>query len=132
MRKRYARVARNRLREVDFVARGARPTPTPGWRVPALLALVLAGLLAVAACGQGPGAGGSSGKLSVVAAEGFWGSIAGQLGGDRVEVKSIINNPDADPHDYESTPADGRAIAGAGYVILNGAGYDPWAQKLVD
>src|SRR6266487_2314073 len=113
-------------------ARRFPPTAMPGWRPAALLGFVLAALLSAGACGQGPGAGGSSGKVAVVAAENFWGSIASQLGGDRVEVRSIISNPDTDPHDYEAKPADSRAIASAGYVIVNGAGYDPWAQKLVD
>jgi zinc/manganese transport system substrate-binding protein len=68
----------------------------------------------------------------VVAAENMWGSIASQLGGERANVVSVISNPDADPHGYEPTPADGRAVAQAGLVITNGAGYDPWAQQLVD
>jgi zinc/manganese transport system substrate-binding protein len=46
-------------------------------------------------------------------------------------VHSIIVNPDADPHDYEPTAADGRALARAEYVIENGVGYDPWIAKLV-
>jgi zinc/manganese transport system substrate-binding protein len=75
---------------------------------------------------------GSATLINVVAAENFWGSLAEQLGGTHVKVTSIINSPDADPHDYEATPADGRAIAGAGLVIINGVGYDPWAGKLVD
>ncbi|HEY8742051.1 MAG TPA: ABC transporter substrate-binding protein, partial [Chloroflexota bacterium] len=37
-------------------------------------------------------------KLQVVAAENFWGSIASQLGGDTVQVMSVITNPDTDPH----------------------------------
>jgi zinc/manganese transport system substrate-binding protein len=69
--------------------------------------------------------------LRVVAAENFWGSIATQLGGNRVAVTSIIINPDTDPHDYEPTPADARTIAAAQYVIVNGIGYDPWAAKLL-
>jgi zinc/manganese transport system substrate-binding protein len=68
----------------------------------------------------------------VVAAENFWGSLAEQLGGSHVRVTSIINNPDADPHDYEATAADGRAIAAAQLIIINGVGYDPWATKLAD
>ena len=73
-----------------------------------------------------------SGKqLNVVAGENFWGSIASQLGGTRVTVTSIINNPAGDPHDYESTPNDARTLAQADYVILNGAGYDDWASKLM-
>ncbi|HVB63916.1 MAG TPA: zinc ABC transporter substrate-binding protein, partial [Nitrolancea sp.] len=70
--------------------------------------------------------------LPVVAAENFWGSIASQLGGDRVNVTSLITNPNTDPHDYEPKPAEARTIADARYVILNGAGYDPWMQSLID
>jgi len=67
-----------------------------------------------------------------VAAENVWGSIAAQLGGDRVTVTSIIDNPNADPHDYEPTTEDARAMAAANFVIENGVGYDPWAQRLID
>jgi zinc/manganese transport system substrate-binding protein len=67
----------------------------------------------------------------VVAVENFWGSIAAQLGGSHVKVTSIIDNPNADPHDYEPTAADGRAIAVADLVLINGIGYDTWATKLV-
>jgi zinc/manganese transport system substrate-binding protein len=82
------------------------------------------------ACGLSSTAQSSNGKVSIVAAENFWGSIARQLGGDRVAVTSIISNPDTDPHSYEATPQDARLIATANYVIVNGAGYDPWAPKL--
>jgi zinc/manganese transport system substrate-binding protein len=73
--------------------------------------------------------GGSS--LQVVAAENFWGSIAAQLGGDRVHVISVITSPATDPHDYEPTAADARTMAGAKLAIVNGIGYDPWAGKLL-
>ena len=73
-----------------------------------------------------------SGKIQVVAAENFWGSLASQLGGDHASVTSIITKPDTDPHDYEATPADGRTVAGAQYAIVNGIGYDTWATKLVN
>jgi zinc/manganese transport system substrate-binding protein len=78
----------------------------------------------------GRGLSDQTGALRVVAAESFWGSLAASLGGDRVQVTSIITNPDADPHDYEPSARDGRAVADAQYLILNGAGYDPWASKL--
>jgi hypothetical protein len=55
------------------------------------------------------GSAASGGRPSVVAAENVWGSIAAQLGGDRVTVTSIIDNPNADPHDYEPTTEDERA-----------------------
>ncbi|MGF1426738.1 metal ABC transporter solute-binding protein, Zn/Mn family [Kitasatospora sp. LaBMicrA B282] len=69
--------------------------------------------------------------LRVVAAENFWGSIARQLGGDHVQVASLITNPDTDPHSYEPTTADGRAVESADYVITNGIGYDGWSDKLL-
>ncbi|MFG2177507.1 metal ABC transporter solute-binding protein, Zn/Mn family [Streptomyces abikoensis] len=81
-----------------------------------------------AASGSGSGSGK---KIEVVAAENFWGSIAAQLGGDHVHVTSIISNPDTDPHDYEPKAADARAVAGARYAIVNGIGYDAWADKLL-
>ncbi|MCQ4084712.1 zinc ABC transporter substrate-binding protein [Streptomyces sp. RB6PN25] len=78
------------------------------------------------------GASGSTGKtINVVAAENFWGSIAQQLGGRHVNVTSIITNPATDPHDYEPTPADGRAVAESQLAIVNGVGYDAWADKLL-
>ena len=73
----------------------------------------------------------ASTKLIVVAAENVWGSIARALGGDKVEVASLIDNPATDPHDYEPTAADARAVAMARLVIVNGIGYDAWASKLV-
>ena len=69
--------------------------------------------------------------LQVVAAENFWGSIASQLGGDRVAVQSIIVNPSTDPHSYEPTASDAITLAGGKLVIVNGIGYDNWASQLV-
>jgi zinc/manganese transport system substrate-binding protein len=99
----------------------------------AAVAVTLAGLLASCATTAPPGSetAGQSTKITVVAAENFWGSIATQLGGEHVAVRSIVASPDTDPHDYEPTPADGRALATAQYVIENGAGYDPWVAKVV-
>lgn len=73
----------------------------------------------------------SSNVLQVVAAENFWGSLVSQLGGTHVNVLSIVTNPNADPHEYESSAADAEAIAKANYVIVNGAGYDQWALELI-
>ena len=83
-----------------------------------------------AACGGGPTA--SAGSLNVVAGENFWGSIAAQLGGSKVNVLSVVTDPNADPHEYESNTDDARAFAQADLVILNGAGYDDWGKKLLD
>jgi zinc/manganese transport system substrate-binding protein len=103
----------------------------PGRLKSGALTLVVASLAVLtAACGLTGGAN-STGKVEVVAAENFWGSIATQVGGDKVHVVSIITKPESDPHDYDATPDDARKIAVANYVIVNGAGYDPWAPKLL-
>jgi zinc/manganese transport system substrate-binding protein len=70
--------------------------------------------------------------VEVVAAENMWGSIAAEIGGSHVHVVSLVAGPNADPHSYEPTAGDARALAGAQLVIANGVGYDPWVEKLVD
>jgi zinc/manganese transport system substrate-binding protein len=98
------------------------------------LAAMLFGIAVLAAgCGgsEPSAAGSSSGKLQVAAAENFWGSIAAQLGGEKVAVSSIIVNPSTDPHSYEATAADGVTIARSQMAIVNGIGYDTWASKLL-
>jgi zinc/manganese transport system substrate-binding protein len=100
-----------------------------------LVAGLFAGLVLVATgCGaySKSAAVAPSGVLQVVAAENFWGSIASQLGGSRVHVASVITSPATDPHDYEPTAVDARTMAGAQMAIVNGIGYDPWSQKLID
>jgi zinc/manganese transport system substrate-binding protein len=73
----------------------------------------------------------ASGVLQVVAAENFWGSLVLQIGGTHVHVLSVVSDPNADPHEYESNTTDARAVATANYVIENGAGYDSWMDKLL-
>jgi len=95
-------------------------------------ALLVAAVLALTGCATTPAhpTGSDGSVITVVAAENFWGSLASQLGGDRAKVTSIIDSPDADPHDYEATPADGRAVALAQMTLVNGVGYDTWASRL--
>ncbi len=99
--------------------------------VVAVLAVPLAVACSTAGSAVNVQATGSSGTIDVVAAENFWGSIASQLGGKYVHVTSIITNPNTDPHSYEPTAADARAMAGAQLVVENGIGYDPWVARLL-
>ncbi|GAA1206855.1 zinc ABC transporter substrate-binding protein [Pseudonocardia alaniniphila] len=68
----------------------------------------------------------------MVASTNVYGSVAKAVGGDRVAVTSIIDSPDADPHEYETTPADAVKVGEAKVVIMNGGGYDDFAARLVD
>jgi zinc/manganese transport system substrate-binding protein len=90
-----------------------------------LIALSIA-LLAMVTVAQA-----AEGKIEVVAAENFYGNVAEQIGGDRVSVVSILNNPDQDPHLFEVSPAVIRKVAAAQVVLYNGAGYDPWVEQVL-
>jgi zinc/manganese transport system substrate-binding protein len=94
------------------------------------------GLISMLAWPARPAAAGgrieqASGGVNVVAAENFYGDIISQLGAGHVNVTSILSDPNADPHEYESDTNDAKAIAGAQLVIENGVGYDDFMDKLM-
>jgi zinc/manganese transport system substrate-binding protein len=101
------------------------------WGVVLLLLIVLIGGFLLMAHSKTIVSTNTTSKLQVVAGENFWGSIASQIAGDDANVVAIVNDPNADPHDYESTTDDARTFANANYVILNGVGYDTWGDKLI-
>ncbi|HVS69068.1 MAG TPA: zinc ABC transporter substrate-binding protein [Mycobacteriales bacterium] len=106
-------------------------TPRLSRLVPAVAAL--AALTALSGCGSSSGGGGAgdSGSIQVVAAENFWGDIAKQIGGSHVDVTSIISDPSADPHLYESDPRTAAQVSSAQLVIDNGLGYDDFIDKIL-
>jgi zinc/manganese transport system substrate-binding protein len=91
--------------------------------------VVIVALLSIISVSHVASSGG--GKIKVVAAENFWGSLVSQIGGNKVSVYSIVSDPNADPHEYEVNSRDALDISKANYVILNGVGYDTWANKLL-
>jgi zinc/manganese transport system substrate-binding protein len=92
------------------------------------LMLLAAGLLLPV---PGPGFAGDP-PITVVAAENFYADIAQQIGGDDVQVTSILNNPNQDPHNFEASASTARRIANAALVIYSGADYDPWMEALLE
>jgi zinc/manganese transport system substrate-binding protein len=98
-------------------------------RVTASVAVALAAAAFVSGCAGVSSA--TTNGVRVVAAENFWGSIAGQIAGAKANIQSIIVNPAQDPHSYEPTANDARTLATAQLAIVNGVGYDPWAPKLL-
>lgn len=88
-------------------------------------------VLALSGCGRAGTASSRDGRVQVVAAENFWGSITAQLGGEKASVTSILVNPGTDPHSYEPNAHDARTLAGTQLAIVNGIGYDNWATKLL-
>ncbi|MBB5853412.1 zinc/manganese transport system substrate-binding protein [Amycolatopsis umgeniensis] len=71
-------------------------------------------------------------KIKVVASTDVWGSVVTAVGGDKVEVTSIIHDPSADPHSYETTASDAIAAKNAKLTLSNGGGYDEFFSKLAD
>jgi zinc/manganese transport system substrate-binding protein len=98
---------------------------------PALAATATATVAAVVGLAGCAGATGSPGAVPVVAAENFWGNITSQIGGHDVRVTSLITNPNADPHLFETNAVDAATLAQAKVVIENGAGYDTWMGSLL-
>lgn len=70
--------------------------------------------------------------LKVVAVENTWGDLAAQIAEPDMAVTSLLASPVVDPHLYSPSPDDARHLADATLVVINGAGYDTWATKLVD
>ena len=104
--------------------RPAGPSVTRGMTVLVLAVAVVTG------CGV-PRAPVTPGVVQVVAGENFWGNIVAQLGGAHVRVTSILSSPTADPHLYEADVSNAVAVAEAGLVIENGAGYDDFVAQLL-
>ncbi len=67
--------------------------------------------------------------LSISASVDQWGDIAAQLAGDCGTVDTVITSSSVDPHDYEPTSSDIQKMTSAQVAVVNGADYDPWAQK---
>jgi zinc/manganese transport system substrate-binding protein len=68
--------------------------------------------------------------IKIVASTNVWGDIAKSIGGDRVQVVSIIENFAQDPHSYESSARDQLAVNDADLIVANGGGYDPFMDAL--
>lgn len=76
-----------------------------------------------------PGPGRAADKLPVTASFSILADLVGVVGGDRVSVTALVG-PDEDAHVFEPKPADARAIVQSRMLVINGLGFEPWAQKL--
>lgn len=74
----------------------------------------------------------SDGPIAVVASTSVYGNLVSTLGGDAVSVTSLIDNAAQDPHSYEGSARDQLAISRADLVVVNGGGYDPFAEALYE
>jgi zinc/manganese transport system substrate-binding protein len=102
------------------------------WSIGALVGSVISATVLMAVTPPTAVAAEQKSVIEVVAAENFWGNIASQLGGLDVSVTSLITNPNADPHLFETNAANAAKLASARVVIENGAGYDGWMSSLLN
>jgi zinc/manganese transport system substrate-binding protein len=69
-------------------------------------------------------------KIKVLASFSILADLVREVGGERVEVSSLVG-PNTDMHDFQPTPAHAKAVAAAQLVVINGLGFEGWADRLV-
>lgn len=96
-----------------------------------------AAALAVAAAGCGssatatPAASAKAATvISAIGAENEYANVLAQIGGRYVHVSSILDNPNTDPHTFESSPSVASEVSAAQLIVQNGVGYDTFMNKI--
>ncbi|MGY1502613.1 metal ABC transporter solute-binding protein, Zn/Mn family [Streptomyces sp. QTS52] len=112
-------------------------SPSPSRR----LALITGASLALlTGCGSSSDSGGdgsgaqdpvASSQVAVVASTNVYGDIVEQIGGAKVDVTSVISDPDQDPHSYEANTQNQLALSKAKVVVENGGGYDDFVDRML-
>lgn len=96
-----------------------------------LLALAALAVSALALAGCTTAAPQDDGRIKVVASTDVYGDIARSIGGDAVDVTSLITSPSQDPHEFEPSASDQLAVNRAKLVLQNGGGYDAFMTGLI-
>ena len=101
-------------------------------RLLALPLVVGAAALALTGCATSSASSDASGDgtVRVVASTNVYGSLVETIGGDHVQVTSILNDPSQDPHSFESSAKTQLAVSKADLLIENGGGYDDFMTTL--
>jgi zinc/manganese transport system substrate-binding protein len=117
---------------MDIATRYSPAARLPRRRRSAILAGTVAALaLAAAGCGSsGASTGSGSGVINAIGAENEYANVLGQIGGRYVHVSSILNNPNTDPHTFESSPKVAQEVTAAELIVQNGVGYDDFMSKI--
>ena len=86
---------------------------------------------ALAGCGSSTPSGSTgSGVINAIGAENEYANVLSQIGGKYVHVSSILNNPNTDPHTFESSPRVAQEVSAAELIVQNGVGYDDFMSKI--
>jgi zinc/manganese transport system substrate-binding protein len=68
--------------------------------------------------------------LKVVASFSILGDFVRNVGGERLEVATLVG-PNGNAHVYAPSPADAKTVADARLVVVNGMGFEGWLERLV-
>lgn len=91
------------------------------------IAVGVAAALTLTACGSSK----DSDRPTVIASTDVWGDIAAAIAGSDATVRSLITDPNADPHSHETSAVESAELSDADLVVYNGGGYDEFAEKAV-
>ena len=105
------------------------------WRAPvlALVSLPIAAgmLVPVWAAPAAPAASASTpGIIKAIGTENEYADVLSQIGGKYVQVSSILDNPNTDPHTFEASPSVAQEVSAASLIVQNGVGYDTFMNKI--
>jgi zinc/manganese transport system substrate-binding protein len=68
--------------------------------------------------------------ITAIGTENEYANVIAQIGGRYVKVASILNNPNTDPHTFESSPSVAEEVSAAQLIVQNGVGYDAFMNKI--
>src|SRR5271163_2770876 len=101
------------------------------WARASLFALAFLGTAAIgAAWRQGAAVANTPRVINAIGAENEYANVLAQIGGRYVHVSSILDNPNTDPHTFESSPGVASEVSDAQLVVQNGVGYDDFMTKI--
>jgi zinc/manganese transport system substrate-binding protein len=93
-------------------------------------AILVTGLALASCSSSGTSTSSKPGVIRAVGAENEYANVLEQIGGKYVQVSSILNNPNTDPHTYEASTSVAQEVGAAQLIVQNGVGYDTFMNKI--
>ncbi len=87
-------------------------------------------LLLAAGCGAPKAEKPDGGKLAVVASFYAMKEITQAIGGDKVDVRTLIPEG-TEPHEFQPTTRSMKDLSRARVLVIQGLGMEPWAEEMV-
>jgi zinc/manganese transport system substrate-binding protein len=95
-----------------------------------LLAAVIFGASVFTAVTPAAASSTKSGVIDAVGAENEYANVLSQIGGEYVDVSSILDNPNTDPHTFEASTSVAEEVSHAELIVQNGVGYDSFMNTI--